>query len=410
MLIVVQPVSAGAELARQAVRSGQPCLIATTFPEQLAPEVHDGARVMPWRQEQGLPELLRLVAEAGQPPSGVVAGFEYAVPDAAELARALGLPALSAATAVAVRRKDVMRRRCLEHGIAVPGSVALTSDPLDTPPPFPYPVVVKPVDFGGSLMVSLARTDAEYLRACREILGARAEQVMFHADPHGVVLVEEYVEGPEFSIEGWVDVAGVHLASVTTKFVSPLPRFYELGHIATAPAHSPVGARLSDFAQRVVRAFGISVGPFHIETRIAADLTPVLIEVGARLAGDRIPDLIRSGPGVDLYQATIDAARGTRHPTPAPSATSAGLAYLTAGLPGEFAGTVSGLDSFTDAPEFGGLVWESAPGTALDPDDIFTNRVAHCLFRGALPRVTDLVTALLQHVTVDLVDKDGIRL
>ena len=58
-----------------------------------------------------------------------------------------------------------MRSRCRQHGIAVPGSVAATAERVDEPP-LPFPVIVKPVDCGGSLMVTLARDTGEHLRAC----------------------------------------------------------------------------------------------------------------------------------------------------------------------------------------------------------------------------------------------------
>ncbi|GGQ69914.1 ATP-grasp domain-containing protein [Couchioplanes azureus] len=404
MLIVVQPLSAGVPLATRAVGAGLDCLIATQYPELLPAEVHAGARVAEWHPSQGVPALLDLVRKADATPTGVVAGFEYAVCEAAELARALGLPALSAETALAVRHKDVMRERCRRHGVAVPGSVPVSA--ADTEAPFPFPVVVKPVDCGGSLMVSLARDAGEYRRACAEI--HRAEDVMYHPNPRRVALVEEYVEGPEFSVDGWVDADGPHVASVTTKFVSAPPQFFEMGHVATAPEHSPYGPALTAFAAQVVTAFDITVGPFHIETRIAADGRPVLIEVGARLAGDHIPELIQAGPGVDLYLAAIDAARGRRHHAAAAAPRSAGLAFVTTDRPGAFAGTLSGLEPHRAAPEFQRLAFEAEPGAALDPDDIFHNRVAQVYLTGGREPVERLVGAVLRDVKVEIADKEGI--
>jgi biotin carboxylase len=406
VLIIVQPVSSGVQLARSAVLAGYSCLIPTEFPELLPAELRAAARVVDWHPDSGIDGLLRCVgeAQAAQPqdvPAGVLAGFEYVVPEAAGLAAALGLPALSADTAIAVRQKDAMRRRCLERDIAVPGSVVAV--PGSWPePPFPLPVVVKPVDCGGSLMVSLARDLAEY--AAARALVHRSDQVKFHNSPRRTALVEQYVEGPEFSVEGWADPGGTQLASITTKFVSEPPNFFELGHIATSPAASPHGRLLTEFAERVVKAFEVGVGPFHIEARIAADGEPVLIELGARLAGDLIPELVRGGPGVDLYQAAIDAAAGRRHPGRPDSALSAGLAFVTARRPGTFAGSVSGLEPYAAAPQFERLAWEAEPGAVADPADIFSNRVAQVYFTGDLRRVEELVAGVIRDVTVDLSD------
>ncbi|MFD6679596.1 ATP-grasp domain-containing protein [Micromonospora parva] len=404
MLIVVQPLSAGIQLASRLVTAGVPCLIPTQFPDLLPAEVHSGARVVDWHPDHGVPALLALVERLGVTPTGVIAGFEYAVGPAAELARALGLPALSQDTAEAVRQKDVMRERCVKHGIAVPASITIPADDVGECP-FAFPVVVKPADWGGSLMVRLARDADEYQRACAEI--HRYGEVKFHHDPRRVALVEEYVEGPEFSLEGWVDAAGLHLVSITTKLVGALPQFFEMGHIATPPRSSPHGHLLHEFAAQVVAAFDITVGPFHIETRIAADDRPVLIEVGARLAGDCIPELIMAGPGVDLYLATAEAARGGIYLDEPVSSASAGVAFVTTDRPGAFAGSVSGIEPFLDVDEFDRIVFEAERGAALDPDDIFHNRVAQVYFVGDPGRVENLVAAVLRDVRVDISDKEG---
>lgn len=68
-----------------------------------------------------------------------------------------------------------MRERCRQHGIAVPGSVAVTAERVDEPP-LPFPVVVKPVDCGGSLMVTLARDTGEHLRACAPLVWRRVHR------------------------------------------------------------------------------------------------------------------------------------------------------------------------------------------------------------------------------------------
>ncbi|RAO62596.1 ATP-grasp domain-containing protein [Micromonospora saelicesensis] len=406
MLIIVQPLSAGIALASRLVAAGVPCLIPTQFPDLLPAEVHSGARVVDWHPDDGVPALLDLVDRLGVTPTGVIAGFEYAVGAAAELARALGLPALSQDTAEAVRQKDVMRERCFKHGIAVPASITVPADEVGECP-FAFPAVVKPADWGGSLMVRLVRDADEYQRACAEI--HRYGEVKFHHDPRRVALVEEYVDGPEFSLEGWVDTAGPHIVSITTKLLSAPPQFFEMGHVATPPQRSPHGRLLHEFAAQVVAAFDITVGPFHIETRIAADGHPVLIEVGARLAGDCIPELVMAGPGVDLYLAAAEAARGGRYVDQPVSSVSAGLAFVTTDRPGVFAGSLSGTEPFLDADEFVRIVFEAERGAALDPDDIFHNRVAQVHFVGDPGRVEDLVGAVLRDVRVDISDKEGNR-
>lgn len=102
---------------------------------------------------------------------------------------------------------------------------------------------------------------------------------------------------------------------------------------ADSPRLSPHVAELTSFARQVVEAFEVSVGPFRIEARIAADGQPVLIELAVRLPGDHIPELVNAGPGADLYLATIAAACGEQYRVPPAAGDSAGLASITASQP-----------------------------------------------------------------------------
>ncbi|MGL5825298.1 MAG: ATP-grasp domain-containing protein [Nocardioides sp.] len=391
MIVIVQPISAGTRLVSRAAEASYRCLVPTSFPDQVP--AHDNVQPVQWNPVSGVDGLLRCVERADEEINGVIAGFEYVVAEAAGLAAAVGCPGLSEFTTGAVRNKDLMRSVAAAQGIAVPRSVA-----VDTvaEPPLPLPVVVKPADWGGSLGVRLASTREEYAAGCAAIL--TEPDVRYHHAPRRTILVEEFVEAAEFSIEGWVDPAGVHVVGITRKFTTAPPRFFEIGHVTTAPAFAAHGALLADFAADVVRAFEITTGSFHIEAFLRDD-GPTLVEVGARLGGDQITDLVLSGPGIDLCLAAVDAAIGRAHEYSEPSEVSAGVAFVTATRSGRFAG-LDGLDAFRDEPEFDSVVDEVPVGTAMDPDDIFANRAAAAFFTGDAQRVELLVDQVLYEVRV----------
>jgi biotin carboxylase len=113
--------------------------------------------------------------------------------------------------------------------------------------------------------------------------------------------------------------------SITEKFLSPEPYFVEVGHIVNAELPAAQRETILSYVDRVIDALGLSLGPFHAELRLSPS-GPVLMEIAARLAGDRICDLIRHATGVDLVtvmlrcylgqdvsQAGLDPGRRPRH-------------------------------------------------------------------------------------------------
>lgn len=117
------------------------------------------------------------------------------------------------------------------------------------------------------------------------------------------VLLEEYVTGPEFWVNGQMDAEGVPT-------VVGIGRYYriqdndvenlEVGSYSVQP-HEPVFGPLRDYAESVMRATGLRRSPFHLEA-IVDDSGPCLVEVAARLCGElgTLLDMRHHGPQLDL--------------------------------------------------------------------------------------------------------------
>jgi biotin carboxylase len=240
----------------------------------------------------------------------VVPGFEYAVETAAQLAAKLGLPGLDPATVGALRDKLRMKRALGPLG-AVAG--VLVADGAEATPGLSFPAVVKPVDGCGSLMVRRVDT-ADQLREELALLRSAPLDDM-GKQVGSAFLVEPYIDGPEFSVEGFVADGRVTVAAVTEKRLGPEPYFVELGHVVEARLDPAQRAVLARTAVQAVGALGVTVGAFHVEARLSAH-GPVVIEVAARLGGDLIPELVARVHGRDLYEATIRAFAGLPIPEP----------------------------------------------------------------------------------------------
>ncbi|MEU6173843.1 ATP-grasp domain-containing protein [Streptantibioticus parmotrematis] len=241
-------------------------------------------------------------------PDGLVTYDDALVEMVADLAAELGLPQ---ATPEAVRRcKDkASLRACLEAAGLGPVRFAVVTDEheaLAAAEDMGYPVVLKPRDLGGSIGVVRADSKDELLAGYAMTAGTRAR--FSEIDGPAGVLVEEYLDGPEFSVDCLTWRGVTHPLFVAEKVLGLAPYFEEVGHIVPAAPHPDL-----DEALRLVceahRAAGLDDLATHTEFRFTAR-GPRIIEINVRLGGDLIPHLGLLATGVDLSAATAQVAVG----------------------------------------------------------------------------------------------------
>jgi biotin carboxylase len=239
----------------------------------------------------------------------VVPGFEYAVETAAKVAAKLGLCGLDPVAVAALRDKSLMKQTLAAADVPVAvGFVVRSDQDIEATTAWTgFPAVVKPVDGAGSVLV--CRVDGQK-QLLSHLALARHKPVEDMGKVLGErLLVETYVAGPEFSVEGFVTDGDVVIAAVIEKRLGPEPYFVEESHVVEADLNASDRARLEDLAARAVRALGITMGGFHLEARLGRS-GPIIMEVAARLGGDRIPELVRLVHGWDLHDATLRAFSG----------------------------------------------------------------------------------------------------
>lgn len=238
---------------------------------------------------------------------GVMTYSELFVELAAEIAAGLGLPGNSAETARRCRDKHVMRAALASAGVPSARSLAACTldEAIEAAATIGFPVVVKPRSLGGSIGVVLAHDQATLERAFAVAVAATYPG----APAQGTVLIEEYLDGPEVSVESVVIGGKVHCVAITEKSLGFEPYFEEVGH-QISPGEPLSNA---DEVQRVVSqahvALGVSDGITHSELRLTSR-GPAIVEVGARLGGDLIPYLARLATGVDMARAAAELACG----------------------------------------------------------------------------------------------------
>jgi biotin carboxylase len=164
-----------------------------------------------------------------------------------------------------------------------------------------YPCIMKPTDNSGSRGVVLC-ANGEELAAAYAYTRASSRG--------GAVIVEEYLRGPEVSVEIVVTDGVVHVLQITDKITTGAPHFVEMGHSQPSRLPDEKQAAIRDLATRAVKAVGIQNGPAHVEI-IVTENGPRMVELGARMGGDCITThLVPLSTGVDMIEATIRLSCG----------------------------------------------------------------------------------------------------
>jgi biotin carboxylase len=244
---------------------------------------------------------------SGDGPAGLLTWSEALLERTAEAAARLGLPHMSPQ---AVRNcRDKLRTRRLLERAGLPSARHAVVHGLDqareAADRIGYPVVLKPRALAGSSGVALARTPAD-LAAAHRHAGTAAFPGLDALDG---LIVEEYLDGPEVSVDSVAVGGAVHCVNLARKRLGYGGYFEEVGHLVSPWRHEPWAAELVDMVTEVHAVLGVTDGVTHAEVRLT-DRGPRLVELNGRLGGDFIPLLGRLATGVDLTAAAMDAALG----------------------------------------------------------------------------------------------------
>lgn len=259
----------------------------------------------------------------------------------AAASKVCGLPGISYETAIKATDKAEMIKAFEEKNVEHPWYyVAVNKEEFETiKREVSFPCIMKPTDNAGSRGVSLAHNLKEledaYEYACGE---SRC----------GSVIVEEYLQGPEFSIEIMVVNGEIHVLQITDKLTTGAPHFVEMGHSQPTVQPEEQQKNLKDLAERAVKAVGIQEGPAHVEM-ILTKTGPKMVELGARMGGDCITThLVPLSTGVDMIEATINISCGTRPDIEEKWHKGAAIRYLNA--PEGVLRAVNGVEEAREIP------------------------------------------------------------
>ncbi|WP_424215825.1 ATP-grasp domain-containing protein (plasmid) [Streptomyces sp. BI20] len=349
----------GAETGREVTTS------VMCWPEHLekTDDVPEHARVLVLAPDAPVEEWIALArtVHALTPITRIGSFYDDCRPQAAAIARDLGLHTHTPEVVEIVLDKNAMRRRLAETDVEVTES-AVVADPVEVTAfaeRVGYPCVVKPLTGAASRGVSVLREPSGAAEALR-----RATEAL--PDPRA--LVEEYLDGPQFSVEAFSEDGEHVIAAVTRKYSEPVS-LVELGHVMPAPLEPADEAAVRAHVTATLTALDIRFGPTHTEI-ILTPKGPRVIETHVRTGGDELFDMVTDATGVDMIECQLrqvlgeKVLPGIRAVLADPDRIRRAEAIWFAGAPTE--GTlVEVLGADADRPEHVTLTVSGKPGTRL---------------------------------------------
>ena len=219
----------------------------------------------------------------------------------------LGLCGISKDIAIRATNKHLMREAFEQYGAPSPKSL-LTKDEEDAWSifcnEFDTNAILKPSRNSGSRGIAKVEkgiSQSEFVDLYQRALNESRDHQ---------VLIEQFIEGPEFSVEVIVWKGVPHVLAVTDKKTTEAPYFVELGHNQPSVYSEELQQKLRDGAIAGCKALGLTYCAAHCELKIQNGEV-YLMEIGARMGGDFIStELTHLSSGIDMVAAAIDVVLG----------------------------------------------------------------------------------------------------
>jgi biotin carboxylase len=315
----------------------------------------------------------RILARAGhlKPVDAVVAADTPMLVLAATVAARIGLPHNPVDAVRAATDKAAQRQRWAAAGVPQPSFRLVAAGDCVRPAAeaIGFPCVVKAVSLSGSQGVLRADDPAAAVEAARRIRQILDEAERPASEP---LLIEEYLPGPELSIDGVLRAGDLTVTAVFDKPGMPDgPTFEET--LLVSPSRLAAGtlAAAVRTAADAARSLGLSAGPVHAELRAGnehrdRDRGPAMLELAPRSIGGLCSRALRFPGGASLEEVVLASALGRPVPAATGPVRPSGVFMLPVPRPGILR-AVEGKDGALAVPGVTGLTITIPPGQRVRP-------------------------------------------
>jgi len=226
---------------------------------------------------------------------------DMAVPTIGYVANILGLVSNSVESCLLTTNKGAMRTKLAQKKCAIPYFKKIVSF-NESLYQLSLPLIVKPADRSGSRGVTKIDT---YSTLQQAIIYALEES--FSKE----VMVEQFIEGKEVSVETISFKGQHHILTITDKITTEAPHFVELAHHQPSELTKTIQDKIKKETIKCLNALEVTYGASHAEFKITDEGEVYLIELGSRMGGDFIGShLVKLSTGYDFVKGVIDVALG----------------------------------------------------------------------------------------------------
>jgi biotin carboxylase len=261
--------------------------------------------------------VIEAITQSAHIPGAVFSNSDHLQTATAIAASYFGLPGKDWRCAYAAKNKEEMRRRQAVRGIdTVWHAIVTQPSALEALVGIPMPCIIKPREGVASQMVSLAQNGVQMLEQCAAVWASH---------PGLPLLIEEYLEGPLYTLETLGDGQEILPLGGFRVTLSPLPHFVELEAVWGTGLPPTIEADVLD----AIRRFGIGFGACHTEFVLTAR-GPRLIEINYRCIGDYREFLLCDTLQLPLFELVLQLHLGQPLPAVELAKRAASIRYFTA--------------------------------------------------------------------------------
>lgn len=224
----------------------------------------------------------------------------------AQLSDYFGLRVNQIDSALKLTRKDLQRQSWKESRIATPNFILATElnlDHLQISEMFIGQIVIKPVDLAGSNGVSIVEASSS--------LVSRYIQNAIQMSKVGIAIVEEYMTGEEYTVDGFMVSAQARVLLMTRKHkeIDGLPTVANM--LEAIDHRGETVSKAQYFIEKSLLALGYSDGPFHCELVINQNEVVGMIEAAGRGGGSNLANrMVEIHSGQNYFELSLSHASG----------------------------------------------------------------------------------------------------
>ena len=287
---------------------GMSILVVSNSEHSLVPEIANGITADFGQPEHAYSTIIESIQDLNI--ACVLATDDSCVELCSRVAKYLGLAQNSAAAAKLTQRKDLARVALSNAGCNTPEyQIVAINNARPATLSIEYPVVIKPLGLSASHGVIRVDNDGDYAAAIKRvdaILNSTGQQGFTREH----LLVESYIDGDEYAVEGFMTEGRFNLLTIFDK-PEPLtgPFFEETYYLTPTRLDTSQKAALVEEVASCCAAYGLHHGPVHAEARLSTR-GPILLELAARTIGGQCGQLIEFSLQQKLEELVIQGMCG----------------------------------------------------------------------------------------------------